>query len=182
MLEGKRLGFGIAVELAMMTCVGLPVAGGSRFAHVCPFEIDAKTSRPLPGIMQIEHSPHVALAHFHHQIVESLQQGVVVLAWTGLHGRLYVVGSSGKSLCSNEYAQVCDTQCLQTIEFLTKSFTIASLSFTAQNGTIPEIGTDVAIGLIALIELSLANRNERRGGGTMGITSSDANNKKDDEC
>ena len=49
------------------------------------------------------------------------------------------------SVASHEYAKVVDAHLLETIEFTAETLSVAALSLTSEDGSIPEICADIII-------------------------------------
>ena len=129
--------------------------------HACPIEIGSVAARPLPGVVEIEHGPHVALAHLCHHEVETCEQRVVVLTRTGLQSGTNVVGEVGVcAFAAYKDAYVPDVKGAQRIQLHAEPLSIASLSLAAQNGCIPHVCANVGVRLVANEKASVPNGNE----------------------
>ena len=133
-----------------------------------PVEVCPVSSRPFPGVVEVEDGPHVAFLEFEHQIVESGKEGVVVYPRFGLQFWCDVRGYAVTSVTSDEHAHVVHADGFQMVEFAVQTFAVAAPSLTAQDGAIPEVGTHIAVFLVAEVEMSVAYGDEGFGGGISG--------------
>ena len=124
------------------------------------FEIEAVAPTPLPRVVQVEHGHHVAFAHLHEQIVESGQNGVVIDAGFLLQGRLDLGLDATLAVAAHQDAQVVDAHALHLVEFAGQTGTVAALSFRCQDGTIPEVSTDIIIWFTCAHEMSVFDTHE----------------------
>ena len=151
--------------LAEMPCASIAfriVRNVAFEAH--PVEVCPVSSRPFPGVVEVEDGPHVAFLEFEHQIVESGKEGVVVYPRFGLQFWCDVRGYAVTSVTSDEHAHVVHADGFQMVEFAVQTFAVAAPSLTAQDGAIPEVGTHIAVFLVAEVEMSVAYGDEGLGG------------------
>ena len=66
------------------------LVGTRLLALASLLKIEAVATAPLPGVVQVEHGHHLALAHLLEQIVESGEDCIVVNAWGLLKRRLHL--------------------------------------------------------------------------------------------
>ena len=92
-------------------------------------QVIAITATPFPGIVQIEHGQHLALAHLHQQIVETGKNRIVINARSFLQRRLNLGLHSSLSIRAHQDAEVVNAHLLHLIEFPTETLTVAALTF-----------------------------------------------------
>ena len=128
----------------------------------CPsmLKIEAISPTPLPGVVEIEHGHHIALAHLLKQEVETGEDGVVVDTWRHLQRRLHLGGDAPLAITAHEDAQVVDAHLLHVVEFLAQALTVAALSLATEDGTIPEVGAHVVVGLASALEMAIDHLDE----------------------
>ena len=122
-----------------------------RIVHVDIFagrivKIGHHTAGPFPEIGQAEHRFHVALRHFRHAIVQTLEQRLVP-AVPGAETRLYA--GLERSLFSRSHdPQICNAQCLQPVQFPDQPRPVAISRVGTKIGSVPEIGADKPVGFV----------------------------------
>ena len=143
----------------------------SRITHIvgprlltgsCVLQIESIATAPLPRIVQVEHSHHLTLAHLLQQVVETCQDGIVIYAGLHLQCRLHLGGHATLAVRTHQNAQVVNTHLLHQVELLAQTLTVSPLPFRAKDGTIPEIGSYVIIGLTVFDEMSILHLHKRR--------------------
>ena len=92
-------------------------------------QVIAITAAPFPGVVQIEHSNHLALAHLHQQIVETGKNRIIINARSFLQRRFNLGLHSSLSIRAHQDAEIINAHLLHLIEFPTETFTVAALSF-----------------------------------------------------
>ena len=79
-------------------------------------QIEAIASTPLPRVIEIEHSDHLALAHLHEQVVETSENGVVIDARLDLQRGFHLGLEASLAISTHEDAQVIDAHTLHLVE------------------------------------------------------------------
>ena len=125
-------------------------------------QIKAVAPTPLPRVIQIKHSHHLALPHLLHQEVETRQDGIIIHAGRHLQRRLHLRGHAPLAIGTHEDAQVVDADLLHQVELLTESLTISALSLRAEDRPIPEIRAYKIIRLTVFFEMSVLHGHELR--------------------
>ena len=113
--------------------------------HPSLLQVITITATPFPGIVQIEHGQHLALAHLHQQIVETCKNRIIIHSRSLLQSRFHLSLYSSLAIRSYKNTKVVYTHRLHLVKFLAKTFTITTLSLRTENGTIPEIGPYIII-------------------------------------
>ena len=126
-----------------------------RLAQTCLLQIIAVTAAPFPGIVEIEHSHHLAFAHLHQEIIETGKYGIIINARCFLQGRFHLGLHSTLAIGTHQDAQVVDAHLLHLVKFTAESFPVAALSLWAQDSAIPEVGAYIIIRFTITNEMSV---------------------------
>ena len=165
---GINLAFaGLAgVELRDVGLVLTPVVAGGfgqRLAGVAvPFQVLAQAAAPLPGIGEVQHGLHVALAQLGQQVVEPGHDAFVELARLRLQRLQHaVLVAVGQALSAHHHAQVGHALLFQKVELLAQALP-AGVALGSQQPAVPVVGPNVAVGLVVEGELLTLHANKPR--------------------
>ena len=138
------------------------IVGPRLLTGSCVLQIESIAAAPLPRIVQVEHSHHLALTHLLQQIVETSQYCIVIHAGLHLQCRFCFCGHTAFSVRTHKNAKVVNTHPLHQVKLLTQTLAVTPLPFRAKDGTIPEISTYVIIWLTIFYEMSILYLHKRR--------------------
>ena len=127
-----------------------------------PFQVLSIAPGPLPGIVQIEDGLHVPLPKFCQKTVQSLQNCIIIHARLLLEGRLNAGEHAVGAIPAHQDAEVVDTQSLEGVQFPDKAVKIASLPLGRQDGSVPEIGSNIRIRTAITDKLAVLDPDEGR--------------------
>ena len=65
-----------------------------------------------------------------------------------------------QSVAAHQHAHVVDAHLLHQVQFLGQTLPVATLSLAGQNGTVPEVGPDVAVLVFSDVEAAVAHGHE----------------------
>ena len=136
------------VRSRLLTCSGL-------------LEVETVAAAPLPGVVQVEHSHHITLAHLLKQVVQTSQYRIVIYARCDLQGRLHLRLHATLTVGAYEDTQIINALRLQQVEFLGEPLAVTALPFRAQDSPIPEVRTHIIIRFTVLHEMAILHSYER---------------------
>ena len=88
------------------------------------------------------------------------QDGVIVNPWLELQLGRDVRRDALAAIATYQHADIVNAQCLHIVELLNETFAVATTSLAAQDSTIPEVGTYIAVFVVANVELAVAYGDE----------------------
>ena len=141
-----------ADELHVWAVALRPGVGGGAFAD--PLEVGAVAAGPFPGVVEVEDRGHVAFLELLEEVSQSLEAFTVVFAGGLVPGRtdLGVLPALPVGHC--EDAEIGHSERLQGVELRRKP--CAALLRGCEDGTVPEVGSDVVLGLSVADETAVA--------------------------
>ena len=116
--------------------------GDQGLSGSCPLEIHAISARPFPCVVDVENGLHVSLAHLGKEVVEAPEDGVIIHARLLLERRADTCRDAVRTVTAHEDTEVGHTEGLERIKLSLKAFAIAAYTLAAEDGTIPEVGSD----------------------------------------
>ena len=111
----------------------------------------------MASVVEIEHGLHAALLKLGHEVVETVEDGVVVDAGGSLQHGHDVGGLVFFAVAAHEHAQVVDAGGLQQVELAGQALAVAASAFGGENGAVPEVGADVAVHGVADAEFAVGH-------------------------
>ena len=159
----QRASLAAGDEVRDILDVGLIAVDGrdGRLAGTCPGQVLRIAARPLPRIGQVEHGLHAAPSQLGEEVVQTVEQLVVVLAGDVLERRFDFGGDSPAAVGPHQHAQVRHAAGGQRIELPRQAFAVAAGALRAEDGAVPEVGTQEVAGFAVEHEAAVLDADER---------------------